>query len=105
MWIGRWVRHAYASTFLVVAIVWNDLRRERSAKRTRAKAQAAGVAASAGRLRGWRWSTATGGKAGPPFAPGLALVSNQGHGNSWHKNSISLAGNVLGSPWSDFLSR
>src|SRR2546427_8888299 len=73
--------------------------------RTRAKAQAAGVAASVGRLRVRRWSTATRRNAASTLAPVLALVSNQGQRNSWHRTSISLDGIVLGPRWSDLLAR
>src|SRR2546421_10749768 len=73
--------------------------------RTRAKAQVAGVAASVGRLRVRRWSTATRRNAASTLAPVLALVSNQGQRNSWHRTSISLDGIVLGPRWSDLLAR
>src|SRR3989475_13113862 len=73
--------------------------------RTRAKAQVAGVAASVGRLRVRRWSAATRRKAVSTLAPVLALVSNQGQRNSWHRTSISLDGIVLGPRWSDLLAR
>src|SRR2546427_13262110 len=72
--------------------------------RTRAKAQAAGVAASVGRLRVRRGSAATRRKAVSTLAPVLALVSNQGQRNSWHRTSISLDGIVLGPRWSDLLA-
>src|SRR5205807_1310056 len=70
-----------------------------------AKAQAAGVAASVGRVRVRRWSAATRRKAASTLAPVLALVSNQGQRNSWHRTSISLDGIVLGPRWSDLLAR